>query len=197
MARILELKHDDADLRLRLAVDLAASGNTTGALAHYKVVFEKNPYLAADAFSQMLTILERAGKTAALIELANTLDLKTLSLLSYNLLARVLYRAPVDSKTSEQVQTLFRKAWAALPETRQYLLRMNSRRDIWEMPEAFDFACECVLPSEPANLTTVEYSPYGWQSPSSLWSNGPTSESNDNLPLALRLLDLAEERRLA
>ncbi len=194
MARILELKHDDADLRLRLAVDLAAGGNTTGALAHYKAVFDKKPDLAADGFLQILTIFERAGKTAALIELANTLDLKTLSLISYSLIARLLYSAPDDSKMSGQVQTLFRKAWAAYPDTHQYLLRMNSRRDFWEMPEAFDYACESVLPSDPANLTSVEYSPFGWPAPSSLWPKGPTSQSGDNLPVVLRLLDLAEER---
>ena len=65
IARILELKPDDADLRLRVAVELASRGDFSEALRQYRAVAARNPELAADSFGQIATLLERAGKTAA------------------------------------------------------------------------------------------------------------------------------------
>ena len=90
MARIVELKPDDADLRLRLAIHLAAGGDTAAASAHYKAVFEKNPELAADVVFPVVQSFERAGKTAELIELLNGLDVKTLALVADTLHVNLL-----------------------------------------------------------------------------------------------------------
>ncbi len=192
MARMLELKPDDAALRLRLAVDLASGGDPVRALSHYKAVFEKNPDLAAASFYQMLTLFDRAGKTAQLVEFMNGVDIKALSLVPDTYISRLLSFAPTDSKTSQQAQTLFRKAWAAFPEDRLYLVRTTSRDDIWRMPESFDYVCEAILPSAATALQLVDYGPFAWQSP--VAANTQARASNAKIPLALQVLDLAEER---
>ena len=151
MARIAGAQTRRRRLRLRLAVDLASSGDHRGRCGHYKAVFEKNPYLAAASFYQMLNLFDRAGKTAQLVELMNGSTSRPFrsSRTAYH---RLLSFAPADRETSQQAQTLFRKAWAAFPETRPYLLRTKSAPTIsGRMPESFDFACEAVLPNaEPA-----------------------------------------------
>ncbi len=191
MARILELKPDDDDLRLKVAVNLAAGGDTARALGHFKTVFEKNPALAADSASQMFTVLERAGKTADLIEFMNGVDLKPLSLRPAFFL-RLLSSAPTDLHISQQAQTLFRRLWAAFPENHLSLVRMNGRDDFWEMPEAFEFVCEAILPATPATSRALEYASFSW--PTTVGENGSGVPNTQSPPPVLRLLDLAEER---
>ena len=60
-------------------------------------------------------MFERTRKSADLIEFLNGLDLKTLALVRYAYIVQIMAAAPTDSKTSVQAQTLFRKAWEALP----------------------------------------------------------------------------------
>ena len=129
LARIIELKPDDADLRLKLALQLADSGDSAAALRHYKVVFEKNPSLAADAIFQMSSIFTRAGKTTELIELLNGVDAKALSFSSITYLINLIQLAPTDPRTSDLVHTLYRKAWAAFPDTRYMMVNRVARPD--------------------------------------------------------------------
>ncbi len=192
MARMVELKPDDDDLRLRLALDIAAGGDSHRALAHYKAVFERNPGLAADALSRVYTVFERTRKSADLIQFLNGLDVKSLALVRYPYIVQILDAAPTDSKTSLQAQTLFRKAWAALPEYRTALIRMNSRDDIWRMPEAFEYACEAVLPSAAVASASLAYAAFAPRVPAA--ANAPGGSSNFEVAPAIRMLDLAEER---
>ncbi len=192
MARMVELKPDDDDLRLRLALDLADGGDSLGALAHYKAVFERNPGLAANALSRVYTVFERTRKSADLISFLNGLEVKTLALVRYTYIVQILAAAPTDSKTSVQAQTLFRKAWAALPEYRTALLRMNLRDDIWSMPEAFEYACEGVLPSAAVVSASLAYVAFAPRLPAA--ANAPGGSSNLDVAPVIRLLDLAEER---
>ncbi len=191
MRRILELKPDDDDLRLRLAINVASGGDTTKALEQYRAVFLKNPDLGANSFSQMFQLLERAGGTAPLVDVLNDLDDKSFARLTYVQITRLLSSAPADRKTSLQAQKLFRRAWTAFPDSRLYLLRRTFRNDLWISPDAFDYACEAVLPESATTLGVGEYAPFAWQV-SAAAANVP--QNYENLPLVRRLLDVAEER---
>ena len=59
MGRIAELRPDDAELRIRLALQLAGSGDHARALDHYKAAFEKNPGISANWFVDVLLAFER------------------------------------------------------------------------------------------------------------------------------------------
>ena len=192
MARIVELKPDDDELRLRFAVDLASGGDVARALGQYQAVFQKNPSLAAASISQLLTLMERAGKTAALVDLLNELDVKTLALVPLITITRLLSSAPADSKTGRQAQALFRRAWAAFPLGRFALVRRTFRNDLWTMPEAFDFACETTLPDSPTNVGVSEYAPFSWLTAPAANTGAPADY--EDLPLVCRLLDVAQER---
>ena len=94
ISRILELKPDDSELRLNLAVRLASGGDFARAISHYKAVLDKSPALAAESFSQMFLVLDRAGKTAGLVELMSGLDSKTLAMAPYPTIARLIALPP-------------------------------------------------------------------------------------------------------
>ncbi len=191
--RILELKPDDSELRVNLAVRLASGGDFARANSHYKAVFDKSPALAAESFSQMFLVLDRAGKTAGLVELMSGLDSKTLARMPYTTLARLIHAALTDSKTSLQGQKLFRTAWSAFPENHLYLVRVNLGNALWRMPEAFDYACEVILPNPSSKLASDEYTAFLWQAPTAAASApAPPQEGN----LLRQLLELAHERGL-
>ena len=61
-----------------MALQLAKGGDFDAALAHYKVVFDKEPTVAANWFTAVLLPFDRAGKSARLVELLNTVDSKAL-----------------------------------------------------------------------------------------------------------------------
>jgi tetratricopeptide (TPR) repeat protein len=191
ISRILELKPDDSELRLNLAVRLASSGDFARAISHYKAVFDKSPALAAESFFQMLLVFDRAGKTAGLVELMSGLDSKTLAMTSYSYISRLLQAAPTDSKTSLQTQKLFRTAWSAFPESHLYFVRRSFRDVLWRMPEAFDYACEVILPNPSSKLASDEYTAFFWRTGT---ANAPAAPKAENM--VLQLLDLAHERGL-
>ena len=90
MARLAELRPEDAELRLRLALQLVESGDSTAGLRYYKAVFEKDPYLAANSMYEMTTLFERAGKAGELIELLNGVDVKALALSASTYIVRLI-----------------------------------------------------------------------------------------------------------
>ena len=141
----------------------------------------------------MLNLFDRAGKTLELIEFLNRFDIKTLARVPETYIARLLSFAPTDSKTSPHAQALFRKAWIAFPQSRLYFARTTLRNDIWRMPEAFDYLSEIILPNEPRQFASDEYSSFLWRTAAA--ATGASAAPGDAIPpLLLRFLDLAEER---
>ena len=68
------------DLRLRVAVDLAAGGDLREEhSATSRRSLRKTPLSPPNRSAQMLAVFERAGKSADLIEFMNGVDLKALS----------------------------------------------------------------------------------------------------------------------
>jgi hypothetical protein len=112
--------------------------------------------------------------------------------MSASSIAALLEGAPTDAATSARAQALFRKAWAAFPESHTTLMRTNVRNDVWQMPEMFDYACEVLLPAAPSASASVDFAAFASQASAS--ANVPAARNNNNLPLMLRVLDLAEER---
>ena len=62
MMRIVELRPDDTDLRVQIALQLATSGDHVLALGHYKAALEKNAIVAGSSFADMVLAFERAAK---------------------------------------------------------------------------------------------------------------------------------------
>ena len=191
MARLAELRPEDAELRLRLALQLVEGGDSSAGLRHYKAVFEKDPVLAANSIYEMTNLFERAGKAGELIDLLNGVDVKALAISASTYIVRLIENAPADPKSREAVKALFRKSWAAFPGERPILVGRVAREDIWRMPEMFEYACEGTLPGS-ARSSIAMYLAYAWQIPLAL--NVPVTVKNEPTPAVLRLLDLAEER---
>src|SRR5262249_35281071 len=71
MARIVELRPDAVELRVRLSLQLAEGGDFARALTHYRAAFEKNASTAASSIYEAATLFQRGGKSAELIALLN------------------------------------------------------------------------------------------------------------------------------
>ncbi len=105
----------------------------------------------------------------------------------------LLSLAPTDPKTSEQAQALFRKAWAAFPDTRYMLVNRVGRKDVWRMPEMFEYACGGILPEPNTASSIAPYTAFVWSMPLPL--SGPIN-APQSPPAVMQLLDLAQERGL-
>ena len=89
---------------------------------------------------------------------------------------------------------MYKKAWAAFPESHYGLVNSNSRPEIWQMPEMFDYACQAMLPGERTATPYAPYYAFVWYTRAGV--NAAPQPDQQSAPGVVRLLDLAEERGL-
>ena len=68
--------------------------------------------------------------------------------------SRLIESLPLDSKLSDRVTSLFRKAWVAFPQQHDRLIVYVRREDVWQMPEIYDYAREAIIPKDRASVRT-------------------------------------------
>ena len=78
--KLVQLRPDDASLRLRIGEQLLRDGQATEALVHLKAAFKKDPSLLNRlSLLRIQTALVNTGKAEQLLELMEAIDLRPLS----------------------------------------------------------------------------------------------------------------------
>ncbi len=93
----------------------------------------------------------------------------------------------MDSKFSDRVIALFRKAWAAFPQQRYSLIAYVKRDDVWQMPEIYDYAREAIIPRDGGSVAVAPWTPFV---PLRIQSGGPQTGK----PVVLLLAEAAAKR---
>ena len=78
LARIAELRPDDADLRLQVGTQLVQDGQAAGAIEHYKAALKKDPSVSMRSYYQIENAFRQANKTGELLELLEQIDIRKL-----------------------------------------------------------------------------------------------------------------------
>ena len=79
LARIVELRPEDVDLRLRVAGQLVQDGQAAAAIEQYRSILKKDPSLLARiSWVQLQTAFRQAGKSAELLQLFEESDLRSI-----------------------------------------------------------------------------------------------------------------------
>ena len=160
LGQIARLKPNDVDLRLRLATQLIASGNTIEGLAHVKAAFERDP--RAVAASRLPLLMQQSNMPGEFIRLLNEIDFTAFSSLSSSVVMRAIALAPADAVLDEPIKLLFQRAWKAFPDSRYYLVTMVQRDAVWQMPEMVDYAREVIFPSAQRRDKYLDYYSFNW-----------------------------------
>ncbi len=186
LLRIVALRPDDFDLRLRVAGQMLDDGQPDAAIEQYRSVFKKDPsLLGRTSIIQLQNAFRQAGKSAELLQLLEESDLRSIG--APRTITRIIDEVPDDARTNERVVSLFRKAWADFPDGHALLITSVRRDAVWQMSESYDYAREAIIPRSPSPASLMHW--YSFLPPISATNaieNGP--------PAALRLLDLAERR---
>ena len=155
LARLAELRPEDAGLRLRVASQLARSGQMSLALGHYKAAFQKDPVMAARSYRPLENMLLQGGRMADLLRLLAEIDLRVVG--NALTVGRLIQQLPERPELAEQVRSLYRRIWDAFPEQRVQLLVYVRRDDVWRMPEMYEWVRTVIVPNtlpDPGLLTT-------------------------------------------
>ncbi len=186
LTRVVELRPEDLDLRLRVAGQLAQDGQADAAIEQYRYIIKKDPpRLARISWVQLQAAFRQAGKPTEFLRLFEECDLP--STISPGSVDRIIVDIPDEADGKQRVAAFFRKAWAAFPEGRNLLLNYARRDSIWQMSEIYDYAREAIIPRKPSPASIVDWYPF-------LPLNRGANSTEIVPPVAARLIDLAASR---
>src|SRR5205823_8137764 len=77
-AKIISLRPDDADLRVRYAQELYRRGKVNEACDQYVIVIKKQPRLLGNRYWEVAQSFQRAKREADLVRVLGEIDLKSL-----------------------------------------------------------------------------------------------------------------------
>ena len=181
---IVDLRPDDVPLRMQVAAQLAASGDLTAALGHYRAAFKIDPSSFSTYSRPIITTLQRAGRFDDLLKLLDEAGLKTFEdLAGIRLVAQDLMK---DPKTLDRGAALVFKAARAYPENLAALLApVATVGPFWDRPGAYELAKGAILPRpEPAAVPP-------WSGLDATVPPGGWGDDGRLTTLAGRLLDVA------
>ncbi len=144
LAKIVELRPDDANLRYQIATQLTQDGQAAAALEHYKVILKKDPSLIGRYMSQVQRAFQQAGKGEELIAVLEQTDLRQFS--QPSMLLNMISNLAYDEKLRDRSMSLFKKAWEAFPDYRSNLVSYLSRGQLSQLPEIYDYARDVIIP---------------------------------------------------
>ena len=181
LAKIVELRPDDTNLRYQIATQLTQEGQPAAAIEHYKVILAKDPSVLGRYISQVQRAFQQAGKGEELIALLEKTDLRQFGqpYVVFNMISNLSF----DDKLRDRSIPLFKKAWAAYPDERASLMSYVNNDQLWQLPEMIDYAREALLP-KPGTFVPLNQ----WNSVSQIISYNSDGRMNS---MVGRLLDLA------
>ena len=181
LAKIVELRPDDSNLRYQIAVQLTQEGQAAAAIEHYKAILKKDPSLLGRNFYQVQNAFQQAGKSEELGPLLEQIDLRQFGQ-SYNVF-NTISNMFFEDKLRETAIRLFKKAWEAFPSDRPTLLNYVNNEQIWQMPEMYDYARESLIPKAATFVPITQ-----WNSIARILSYNSDGRMNS---IISRLLNLA------
>ena len=145
--RLAEFKADDPKFKYQLALKLIDSGKTKEANEHLKVVLEKEPSLIFNQYYELENKYRTQNKLEELVGLYESVDMKIFRQQPY-VLSNLISNMSQQDKTRTIAMSLFKKTWAAIPESRGQLLSNMNDENFWKLPEIFDYIREGIIPTE-------------------------------------------------
>ncbi len=158
LAKIVALRPDDTQLRYQIAQQFVQEGQAALALDHYKIILKRNPSLVGRNFYQVQSAFQQAKKSDELLSLLEDIDLRQLGQSYYvcNLISNMFN----DEKLRDRMLSLFKKAWAAFPEERSYMLQYIRGNDFWQMPEMYDYARDVIIPKPTTFMPATQWTAF-------------------------------------
>jgi tetratricopeptide (TPR) repeat protein len=145
--KMAEIRPDDAKLRFQVANQLSRLGEHVAAVEHYKVALRKEPSLFSSRYWEIQRSFQEAQKGDDLTALFEELDLRTLGT-NYWMILEQIEPMLANDKTRHQGLKLFKKAWTAYPEQRQWMLQSIDNPDVWALPDLYQYTKEAVFPQD-------------------------------------------------
>ncbi len=185
LAKLCELRPDDARLRLQVANQLLEAGQTSSAIEYYRSAFKKEPSLLdRTTLVQMQNRFLESGNAQDLLSMLSEVDLLGVGRGYY--LAILIEQLPQDAKLSDQIVTLFRRTWDAFPDDREYLLVYGHRDEIWQMPGMFELASQVIIPSTQSRSGIQAWYVFA--------TTSRAAEADSSQTAIVRFLDLATQQ---
>ncbi len=143
--KMVKLHPDDPKIRMQIAVQLTQAGAPAEAIPHFEIAIKKDPRLFTSQYNTILQAYQRAGKSADVTRLFDSIDFKSFSNNPY-VISNAIQNLFNSQGSRDQGMTLLRKAWKEMPEFRASLLGVISDAEVWKLPEVYDYAREAVIP---------------------------------------------------
>ena len=155
---MVQLRPDDANLRLRIAEQMLRDGQARPALVHFKAAFQRDPSLLSGLTPiQIQRAWLNAGWSLEFFELLESIDFRELYPAA---VTRTIDSLPPDPKLTDRIRALFRRAWDTFPRQRNLVVARIAREEIWQMPEMYDYAREAIIPKTRSAATYNPWSPF-------------------------------------
>jgi tetratricopeptide (TPR) repeat protein len=181
--KMIEVKPDDAKMRFQVAQQFQNLGDHKAAAEQYLAAIKKEPSLFSYNYWYIMQTFQQAKMWDELTKVFDELDAKTMGG-QYYAYMQIVQPLLSQEKTREQGLKLFRKAWQAFPDSRQWMMQYLHDDSLWSLPELYAFAKEAVVPG-------AEMFPDTWQG-----SDQVINYANDGRTTGLftRLLDMARRQ---
>jgi lipopolysaccharide biosynthesis regulator YciM len=107
LAKIVELRPDDANLRLQIAQQLMQEGQAAAAVEHYKILLKREPAVLGRNIRQVQNVFQQAGKTQDLLDLLDQIDLRQFGqpYVIFNMISNMIH----DERTSARAVSLLKR----------------------------------------------------------------------------------------
>ena len=181
LAKIVALRPDDSNLRYQIANQLVQDGQPVLAIEHFKAILKKDPAILGRNLYQIQNAFQQANQGEQFMNLLEQIDLRQFgqSYMVFNLIDNLFY----NDKTRDGAFRLFKKAWESFPDDRQNMLTYVNYDGIWQLPEMYDYARECLIPKPATFAPAMQWNAFG-----QVISYGADGRVNS---VVSRLLDLA------
>src|SRR6185369_4212506 len=170
-------------MRYQVAQQFQQLGDHKASAEQYLAAVKKEPSLFSYDYWSIMQVFQQAKMMDELTKAFDEMDPKTMGG-QYYVYMRIVQPLLSQERTREQGLKLFRKAWQAFPDSRQWMMQSLYDDSLWSLPELYEYAREAVVPG-------AEMFPDTWQS-----SDQVIQYSNDGRTTGLftRLLDMARRQ---
>src|SRR5262249_22609938 len=120
IAKLIEIRPDDVELRNRFAQDLYRRQKFAEACEQYKIILKKQPQVISRRYFEVTQAFQRAGREPELAEVLIGIDLKQLG--QPYMVTQLFSSMMRPGQAKVAAMALFKKAWEAFPPERMRLM---------------------------------------------------------------------------
>ena len=148
LAKIVELRPDDTNLRFQVAQQLVQEGQAAAAIEHYKVILKKDPSVLVAVLlpgPERLPAGQQDRRAAGPARDHRPPPARA---------AVLRHRTPSptflnDDKLRDRAMPLLRKVWDMFPDDHSYLFGYIRGEAIWQYPEMYEYGREALVVPKP------------------------------------------------